>query len=134
LPIPDPSDLFTRLKAGGNLGSGRVEIMVDARWGTICHDNWSVSSANVVCRELGFGTAKSAFKNSEFGNGHGPVYWTNVNCTGFETNFWDCGHTELPEATDHHIRTRMTCNHGQDVSVECNVPFFEDSSEHKVIG
>lgn len=89
-----PDDLFMRLKAGGNLGSGRIEIMIDARWGTICHDDWSVTSANVACRELGFGTAHSAFKNSEFGNGHGPIYWTNVKCKGDEKRFRDCPHTE----------------------------------------
>ena len=127
-----PEDLFVRLKAGGNLGSGRVEIMIDARWGTICHDDWSVSSANVVCRELGFGTAHSAFKNSEFGNGHGPIYWSNVKCKGDEKRFVDCPHTELGEATEYAVRTRDVCNHGHDVSVVCNVPKMEATAENQV--
>ena len=126
-----PADLFVRLKAGGNLGSGRVEIMIDARWGTICHDDWTVTSGNVVCRELGFGTAKDAFKNSEFGNGHGPIYWSNVNCTGTEKNFKDCPHTEPPQESDYRIRTRAVCNHGHDVSVICNVPKFEHSAKNQ---
>ena len=50
-----PPNLHIRLKAGGNIGSGRVEVQVNNMWGTICHENWSVESANVVCRqERGF--------------------------------------------------------------------------------
>ena len=87
--------------------TGRVELKVDNQWGTICHENWSVESANVVCRQLGFGSAKSAFKDSQFGNGHGPVYWTKVNCTGFETKLEKCAHEELADATEYQIRVSV---------------------------
>ena len=121
-----------RLKAGGNIGSGRVEVKVDNQWGTVCHENWSVESANVVCRELGFGSAKSAFKDSQFGNGHGPVYWTKVNCTGFEPKLEQCAHEALADATEYQIRTRPMCNHGHDVSVECNTPKLEQRATMQV--
>ena len=48
-----PEGLRVRLKSGGNLGSGRVEVMINSEWGTVCHNGWSVLSANVVCRQLG---------------------------------------------------------------------------------
>ena len=94
-----PTGMSVRLKAGGNIGSGRVEIQVDNEWGTICHENWSVESANVVCRQLGFGSAKNAFKDSKFGNGHGQVFWSKVNCTGFEKRIKDCPHETLAWGT-----------------------------------
>ena len=125
-----PEGLNVRLKSGGNLGSGRVEVMINSEWGTVCHDGWSVLSANVVCRQLGFGTAKHAFSNSEFGNGHGPVFWSDVNCTGHETNIFKCQKTELDiDISAYKLRMREKCNHGHDVSVICNTPKIEEKAE-----
>ena len=39
---------------GGGGFSGRVEVCLDQRWGTICDDGWSMSDAEVVCEQLGF--------------------------------------------------------------------------------
>ena len=44
-----------RLQGGMNRFTGRVEICMDTVWGTICdNDNWDISDATVVCRQLGF--------------------------------------------------------------------------------
>ena len=66
-----PAKPVVRLAGGGSPNRGRVEVLYDGLWGTVCDDGWESTDASVVCRELGFGNALEATQNSvdKFGKG-----------------------------------------------------------------
>ncbi|XP_063333377.1 deleted in malignant brain tumors 1 protein-like [Pelmatolapia mariae] len=99
-----------RLVNGQNRCSGRVEIFNDGQWGTVCDDLWDLNDANVVCRQLGCGSARSALQNAAFGEGSGPIWLDNVDCVGNELSITDCLHNGLGV---------HNCGHNEDASVVC---------------
>ncbi|MEQ2256797.1 Lysyl oxidase 2A, partial [Ilyodon furcidens] len=50
---------------------GRLEVFYNGEWGTVCDDDFSISAAQVVCRELGFMDAASWSPSAKFGRGEG---------------------------------------------------------------
>uniref|UniRef100_A0A8C5GIL9 Lysyl oxidase homolog n=1 Tax=Gouania willdenowi TaxID=441366 RepID=A0A8C5GIL9_GOUWI len=104
-----------RLKGGARLGEGRVEVLKDSEWGTVCDDRWNLPSASVVCRELGFGSAKEAFTGARMGQGMGPIYMNEVKCVGHEKSIWSCPFRNI---------TSEDCQHMEDAAVRCNIPYM----------
>uniref|UniRef100_A0A9J7X2F3 Si:dkey-21h14.10 n=1 Tax=Cyprinus carpio carpio TaxID=630221 RepID=A0A9J7X2F3_CYPCA len=79
-----------RLRGGEGRCSGRLEVYHNAVWGSVCDDQWDISDAQVVCRQLGCGAALRADGNSTFGAGEGVVWMNKVECRGNEIHLWDC--------------------------------------------
>ncbi|NXO00805.1 C163A protein, partial [Rhinopomastus cyanomelas] len=109
LPAPDRE----RIRAvGGESGcSGRVEVWLRGSWGTVCDDSWDLRDAEVACRQLGCGPARSAPGEAALGAGTGPVWLERVECRGTEAALQDCwarpGHTGA-------------CRHKEDAAVNCS--------------
>ena len=44
--------------SGSNPTEGRLEVLHDAVWGTVCDDGFNDTAAKVACNTLGFGYVK----------------------------------------------------------------------------
>ncbi|XP_056895210.1 galectin-3-binding protein A-like [Takifugu flavidus] len=115
-----------RLVGGKDLFEGRLEILHDGVWGTVCDDGWGVMDAEVVCHQLGFSGVDIDADLATVSRGSGPIWLDEMNCNGNEL---DLTHCEFPGWGIHN------CQHDEDVRVRCiqevteQVPFvFQDAS------
>ncbi|XP_072566349.1 antigen WC1.1-like isoform X7 [Paramormyrops kingsleyae] len=99
-----------RLRGGSSECSGRVELWHNGSWGTVCDDSWDLRDAQVVCRQLGCGTALEAHGNSAFERGNGNIWLNEMNCRGDELHLWDCPHS---------LQEQSSCSHKEDAGVTC---------------
>lgn len=96
---------------GHTASTGRVEVKYGGQWGTVCGDSWDINDAHVVCRQLGFPKATQAYSGATHGQGTGPIWISNVACSGSESHLYDCRHNGCGN---------NGCSHSNDASVSCS--------------
>uniref|UniRef100_A0A452SES3 SRCR domain-containing protein n=1 Tax=Ursus americanus TaxID=9643 RepID=A0A452SES3_URSAM len=117
LPPSQPESLSAgdwpelRLVGGPGRCSGRVEVLHQGAWGTVCDDLWDLNEAEVVCRQLGCGRAVSALGKAHFGPGSGNIFLDNLQCSGVERYLGQCAHSGWSE---------HNCGHHEDAGVICS--------------
>lgn len=77
----------------------------------MCADNWDLSDAEVVCRQLGCGSAENATRNASFGRGSEKIWLDDVECSGSECSLSQCVHEEFGT---------HNCGHSEDAGVVCS--------------
>ena len=122
-----------RVRAGAVPWAGRVEVLKNDKWGTICDDGFGETESNVICRHLGYGTVKTI---SGYGRGVEKTHYTKLrsainfisfihillttilhdtsSCTGYEDRIESCDKVSGTVA--------KKCGHERDVGIHCNVP------------
>ncbi|XP_007889720.2 neurotrypsin [Callorhinchus milii] len=100
-----------RLAGGNSEYEGRVEVYRAGQWGTICDDHWDEADAEVICRQLGISGPAKAQTLAYFGEGSGPIFLDDVQCTGNELSIDQCAKSLWGE---------HNCGHKEDASVSCN--------------
>lgn len=76
---------------------GRVEVRAFGKWGYVCDDQFTITEANVLCRELGFNMGAAEVKtksfyppNANMRTDQSMFMMDNVRCNGNETSLKDC--------------------------------------------
>ncbi len=94
----------------GDSCSGRVEVLYNGSWGTVCDDGWDLTDAAAVCREVGCGDVIEAKSAAHFGQGSGPVWISDLQCSDTDSRLRDCKSSGWG---------RGSCGHEKDAGVIC---------------
>ncbi|WAQ96954.1 DMBT1-like protein [Mya arenaria] len=97
-------------------GSGRVEVLHNGLYGTVCNNNFDRLDLIVVCRMLGFDNIpRSAYWHpagtDPVAQGLGEIVVSDLTCNGIEYSIGQCG-GRWPAYS--------SCDHSKDVFVNCN--------------
>ena len=110
LPPPACSLRLSPLRTLDRPWAGVVEVFANDEWGRVCSEDWGLSEANIVCKNLGFEGAIEA--RGEVSDPQTDLYWlAGVNCSGSETGLCDC---LIPNGI-----TNSNCADNSDAGVLC---------------
>jgi len=94
---------------GGSNSTGRLEVLHNGVWGTVCGDFFTVTEARVICRMFGFSLG-SKVDNSNYTTNDGPIWLDKLQCNGTERDVAECSHNGWGV---------HNCQHREDVAVSC---------------
>ncbi|KAK9975796.1 hypothetical protein ABG768_021029, partial [Culter alburnus] len=95
---------------GGSRCSGRLEILDNQTWVSVCAAAFDQQDAEVVCRELDCGAPVQVLGEDAFGKGDAQMWTQEIQCRGNESQIHLC-----PTSPSHEI----TCSYENDVGLVC---------------
>ena len=103
---------MVRLADSDDMSYGRLEVRYNNTWGTVCQRGFTMKSANVVCKQLGYLRGAINFTaGAIYGPSNSTVWLSRLRCLGNESNIAACPHSYWGK-TD--------CTHAEDISITCN--------------
>uniref|UniRef100_A0A668A3P0 SRCR domain-containing protein n=1 Tax=Myripristis murdjan TaxID=586833 RepID=A0A668A3P0_9TELE len=101
------SSSTVNVRIAGGTQRGRVEVLHNGAWGTVCNDSFDRKDGRVICRMLQYQDVSDVFTANP---GTGNIWLDDLRCTGTETNIFDCPHNGVGV---------NNCDHGEDAGVQC---------------
>ena len=100
---------------------GRIEVLYNGTWGTVCDDYFWYKDGGVVCRQLSF-TGVQSYKSgmSVAGEITGPIWLDDVICDGPENSLLNCSHRGFGV---------HNCDHMEDVWITCGKSMDQSTLE-----
>ena len=95
--------------AGGSNSTGRLEVLHNEVWGTVCGDFFTPEAVHVTCKMLGFELG-SKIDNGKYRTNHGPIWLDDVRCSGTENDISECSHNGWGV---------HDCQHHEDIALSC---------------
>ncbi len=94
---------------GGSRCSGRLEIIHDQTWMSVCDAAFDQQDAEVVCRELDCGAPVQVLGAAAFGKGDAQMWTQEIQCRGNESKIHLC-----PTSSQRH-----NCSHDNHHALLC---------------
>ncbi|MBN3300214.1 WC11 protein, partial [Amia calva] len=89
--------------------AGRLEVLYNGTWGSVCSNGMESFTVALVCRQLQCGDSGSLQDGEQFETGSGPKWLDMVKCRGHESVLWQCpaapwGRNECQDPEEAEIR------------------------------
>ncbi|XP_026101663.1 deleted in malignant brain tumors 1 protein-like, partial [Carassius auratus] len=102
---------FTRLSDGPHLCSGRLEILHNQTWMSVCDAVFDQQDADVVCKSLDCGAPVQVLGAAAFGKGDTQMWTQEIQCRGYESHIQNC-----PSSASNNIN----CTHDNHLGLICS--------------
>ncbi|KAK0410181.1 hypothetical protein QR680_004996 [Steinernema hermaphroditum] len=98
--------------------AGRLEVLIDGQWGTICNRSWTPNLAQMACNQLGLTMDPQFFENWRIFPSQGdlPMVMDNIRCEEREWDITRCRHDGLR----HNVAA--SCRPTEVVGIRCAEP------------
>ncbi|XP_030403730.1 scavenger receptor cysteine-rich type 1 protein M130-like [Gopherus evgoodei] len=70
--------------------AGRLEVFHNGTWGSVCANQMSGVTPEIVCKQLNCGDGGQIARDFEYGAGSGPTWLDHVACSEQHSSLWQC--------------------------------------------